>query len=379
MGSSATADPVRSPANPAVWAGVDDLLDRAPNLAALRAHGLQLLAARRWRALDETLPTDLVREEELAAVRTLLVPVLLARVRDAYGDAIIVFKGPEVATRYPDPSLRPFIDIDLLVAEPERAQSALLEQGFEEAVDSPWTAGRRRERDLFANMHHPRPLRLPGVPVKIELHRWPNWPRWLTPPAPGALSASGIPSSLDVEGVLTLPPAEHALVLAAHSWVHEPLGRLRDLLDVILISAEADRADVETLARRWGIARLWQATIRAAEASILGTRASTFAQRTWARNAPSVRERTVLESHLENWMSSYWTLAPLQATRLAASNVAWDLRPAAEETWGRKLRRAARALGNALAPKSAHDEELGTDARRFSPVTRWRKPPGPGT
>lgn len=360
-----------------IWRAVDQLIDHAPSLAALRSHRIHLLAARRWRALGRPVDPEVVREEELAAVRTLLAPALLARIRDAYDDTIVVFKGPELGTRYPDPALRPFIDLDLLVLDPERAQAALLEQGLEEVDDPPWTAGHRRERDPFARMHHTRPLQLPGVPLKVELHRWPSWPRWLTPPAPEALLANTIPSSLGVDGVMTLPPAEHALVLAAHVWVHEPLGRIRDLLDVALMAAEADREEIEALARRWGIWRLWQSTIGAAEASFLRTK-RTLAQRTWARNVPAVRERTVLESHLENWISCYWTSAPVTATRLALSNVAWDLRPATGEPWPRKLQRAARALRHALTPKSAHDEQLGTDARRFSPVTRWRKPPGPG-
>jgi hypothetical protein len=361
-----------------IWRAVDELIDRAPSLAALRSHRIHLLAARRWRVLGRAVDPEVVREEDLAAVRILLAPVLLKRIRDAYDDTIVVFKGPEVGTRYPDPTLRPFIDIDLLVRDPERAQAALLDQGLEEVDDPPWTAGRKRE-DPFAYMQHTRPLHLPGLPLKVELHRWPSWPRWLTPPAPEALLASSVPSSLGVDGVTTLAPAEHALVVAAHSWVHEPLGRLRDLLDVALMAAEADRQEVEALARRWDIGRLWQATLGAAEASLLRTRHSTLAQRTWARNVPAVRERTVLESHLETWISSYWTSAPLEATRLAISNAAWDLRPSAGEPWPRKLRRSGRAFRKALSPKSAHDEELGTDARRFSPMGRWRRPPGPGT
>jgi Uncharacterised nucleotidyltransferase len=316
-------------------------------------------------------------EEELAAVRTLLVPTLLNRIRDAYRDTIILFKGPEVATRYPDASLRSFIDLDLLVPDPEAAHAALLAAGFAEADDPPWAAGGRHRRDVFADKHHTRPLHLRPLPLKIELHRWPNWPRWLTPPSPEELFEGAVPSSVGVAGVMTLAPAAHALALATNAWVDEPLGRIRDLLDVTLIAAEADRTDIAELARRWRLDRLWRATSQAAEASLLHTRRPGFAQRTWGRNVPAARERTVLEAHFENWISSYCTLPVLGATRLAASNVVWELRPAAGESWRAKLRRVSRAAANALAPKSAHDEELGTDARRLSPVTRWREPPGP--
>lgn len=377
MSSSARADAVQARPNSEIWHVVDDLIDRAPNLPALRAHGLQLLAARRWHVQGRALPPDLAKEEELAAVRTLLVPTLLERIRAAYDGTIVVFKGPEVGARYGDPALRPFIDIDLLVADPERLHGLLLADGLEEEDDPPWAAARGRERDPFGDMHHVRPLQLPGLPLKIELHRWPSWPRWLTPPAPQPLLDSAIPSALGVEGVKTLAAAEHALVVAAHSWVHEPLGRLRDLLDIVLLASEADRSEIDELAGAWGIERLWKATIAAAEASLLQSRRTTLAQRTWARNLRAVRERSVLESHLQGWLSPYSTSAFFDATRLAVSNAAWDLRPAEGEPWLVKLRRTARAFSNALSPKSTHDNELGTEARRFSPSARWRKPPGP--
>jgi Uncharacterised nucleotidyltransferase len=364
--------------NPAIWQAVDDLVDRAPNLAALRAHGLQLLAARRRRAQARDVQPELLREEALAAVRMTLVPVLLRRIRDAYDGVIVVFKGPEVGMRYPDPELRPFVDLDLLVVNPEHAHDALLDAGFEELEDPPWAASRRSPKGSFADMHHTRPLHSPGIPLKIELHRWPSWPRWLAPPVPEGLLASAIPSMLGVDGVMTLPPAEHALVLAAHSWVNEPLGRVRDLLDVSLMAAEADQEELHALARRWGLERLSEATLSAAEASLLRTRRSTLAQRTWARNVTAMRERTVLESHLENWISCYWTSPPLSATRLAISNLTWDLLPA-EESWRNKLGRVADALRNARSPKSAHDQALGPDARRFSPSTRWQARPGPSS
>ena len=324
------------------------------------------------------MPPELAREEALAEVRTVLAPALLAQIREVCDGPLVVFKGPEVATRYPAPDLRPFIDIDFLVADPEQAHATLVEHGFEEAPDPPWAADRRRERDPFEKMHHTRPLQPPKLPLKIELHRWPSWPRWLTPPPPRAVLAHAAPSALGVDGVMTLSPASHALVLAAHSWVNDPLGRLRDLIDVTLLAAESEREEIAALAADWGIARLWSSTIEAADAALTRVQPPTLAQRTWARNLCAVRERTVLEAHLENWISSYWTTPPREATRLALSNVIWDLRPAAGEPWRKKLRRAARAFGHALSPKSAHDAELGTDARRFSPVARWRRPPGPG-
>jgi hypothetical protein len=376
-GSSSTSSNARTDAVPsptAIWRAVDDLVDRAPNLRALRAHRIHLLAARRYREQGLPVDSELEREESLSAVRTTLAPALLARIRDAHGSPIVVFKGPEVAMRYPAPELRGFVDLDLIVADPQRLHGALVGHGFEEMEDPPWAGSRA---DPFADKHHTRPLQPPGIPLKIELHRWPSWPRWLTPPPPEALLRSAVASALGVEGVLTLAPAEHALVLAAHSWVDEPLGRIRDLVDLTLLAAEADPAELDELAGSWKIERLWHATRGAAEATLLRTRPPTLPQRTWARNARTARERTVTESHVGNWVSGYWTLPPLEATRLAFSNIVWDLRPATGEPARDKLARAVRAVRHARSPKSAHDESLGKAARRFSPVRRWRRPPGP--
>src|SRR5206468_2493505 len=97
-------------------------------------------------------------------------------------------------------------------------------------------------------------------------------------------------------GLLTLPAAEHALLVAAHSWAHAPLGRIGQLLDAYLLAAGADRTALTALARQWSIERLWCTTATAADALFAGDSAS-GAMRTWARNLPTARERTVFERH----------------------------------------------------------------------------------
>jgi hypothetical protein len=355
-----------------VWEAVDRLIDRARGWPDLRAHRLHLLAARRFRALGQPVPEDVASDEAIAGVMAIATPLVLERARDASGQPLVVLKGPEVAARYPDPALRSFIDLDLLVADPDRAQAALLAAGFEEAPDPPW-AFRRRDEDLFAGRHHARPLYIPGLPLRLELHRRPSWPRWLEPPATEPLLAAAVPSATGVEGVLTLAPLHHAPILAAHSWVHEPLGRARDLLDLVLVADGLDRGELARVAHSLGIARLWNATIACADALLSTDGRRTSAQRIWARNLASVRERTVLEAHVQNWVSCLWTLPPRQGVRQAARNVLWDLRPAAEEPWRAKLRRSARAVGHAFARKSRHDEGLGVEARQLHPPKRWSR------
>lgn len=341
-------------------------------------HGIHLVAAARWRSLGRPVPPDLVEDERRAVMIGLAVPALLARVRVAYEGKIILLKGPEVAYRYTDPARRGFIDLDLFVEDVALAQRQLIASGCEEVDDPPWALqDGERDGDPFSNKHHSRPLRWPDLPLKIELHRWPNWPRWLSPPASQELFSAAVPSALDVEGILTLPPEHHALVLAAHSWVHLPLGRIRDVLDVAVMAKEAEARHVDELAESWGMGRLWRATRATADALFGEPERRTLAQRTWARNVALVRERTVFESHLSRWTSSFWSVPPLDAMRLSASNILWDLRPGAGESWATKATRTKRALGAALSPKSAHDRQLGHDARRFSPAERWRKPPGP--
>ena len=42
-----------------IWSAVDRLIDRTPDVTALRANRLHLLAARRWRELGRPIPPDL--------------------------------------------------------------------------------------------------------------------------------------------------------------------------------------------------------------------------------------------------------------------------------------------------------------------------------
>lgn len=329
-----------------MWKGVDRLLDRAPNLADLRSHRLELLAARRWRALGLPVPGELVEQERLAAVVALTAPILLERARAACDGAMILMKGPEVAARYPDPALRPFRDVDLLVEDAEATQRAFLAAGFQ-AVGDP---------ALYEDIHHLRPLAFPGLPLLVELHSRPKWIEGLEPPASAELFALATEGEAGVDGVYALPPGHHALVLAAHSWGHEPLRRLRDLVDVAAVAQGLDRGDLRELAAAWHMERAWTTTIRAADALFLGG-SPPWAVRVWARNLEKVRERTVLENHLERWLSDFWALPAPDAMSALGSTLAREIRPAPGESWGAKLSRSARAVRNALVRRSEHDLE----------------------
>lgn len=76
-------------------------------------------------------------------------------------------------------------------------------------------------------------------------------------------------------------------MIAAHTWHHEPLRTLRDLIDIAAISARVDKRELDRTAAAWGLGRLWRTTDRAIEALFYSGR-KTFPLRTWSRHLVSV-------------------------------------------------------------------------------------------
>jgi hypothetical protein len=327
----------------AVWAGVDRLCERADD-RSLVFHRLEPFAARRLRRLGREVPPELVEVERLGAAFALAATAHLTRAREAVDGPLLVVKGPELAARYPEPTLRISRDLDFVAPDPRDVQGALLAAGFVEAGDP----------DLYARAPHLIPLAWPGLPVELEVHARPNWPRWLPAPPAAELLEGAIPSAAGVEGVLAPAPERHLLVVVAHAWTHGPLQRLRDLLDVAVLAAEADAAEVERLARAWGIPKLWRTTAAVADALFLGE-PPPRALRGWAKNLAEARERTVLEQHVGRWRGWFDALPPALATRAALREVGEDLTPAPGESWGDKLDRSRRAVRNAFVRRSEHD------------------------
>ena len=119
----------RDAAPDGLWGRVDELIDRAPTTDDLRSHRLEPLAARRFRRLGSPVPDDFAAEERGAAVASLAAPLLLERVRAVYDGPAIILKGPEVAAAYPDPSLRRYADLDVVVADAPAVHRALMGPG----------------------------------------------------------------------------------------------------------------------------------------------------------------------------------------------------------------------------------------------------------
>ena len=338
-----------------VWNAVDSLVDRAPSLDDLRDHRLHLLAERRWLETGRSVPGSLTAEKALAAALFLPVPILLARVRSALTGRLFVLKGPEVARRYPDGSFRTAGDIDLLVEDTNVALATLRAAGFVPVGDP------RR----YVDIHHVQPLVWPGLPVRIELHHSPKWIDALAPPSPAELFARGVPADGLGDGIETLDPAAHALVLAVHAWAHEPLGSLRDLIDIAIVTSEADAAEIATLARRWGVFRVWRTT-RAALEALFAAGPRPVSLRIWARHLEAARGRTVAESHVEALLSPFWALPPATALKRTSDRITDELRPIPGELWRTKLARARLALRHARVRKSLHERAV-EEARLATP------------
>jgi hypothetical protein len=336
-----------------LWQAVDRLVDRAPGFAELRLHGIQLLAARRLRGLGRSLPPELVEEERHAAVRTLAVPELIRRVRETIEGPLVMMKGPEVAARYPDPALRPFRDLDMLVSNAEEAQASLLDAGFEEVGDP----------SRYADIQHLRPLRWRTLPLLIEIHDRPKWPEGMSSPKTAELVALAEPSVTGVAGVGALPRAHHAVLIAAHAWAHAPLRRLRDLVDVAAMADGVDPTEIAAVARAWSLERLWRTTRSAADSVLFGAPAPRFV-RLLGPHLFAVRERTVVENHLMLSLSPFGALPPARAARFAARAVATQLRPGTDEAWSEKGARAMRAFRNRHVTLGEHDQSAGAAERR---------------
>jgi hypothetical protein len=336
-----------------MWERIDDLTARAPGIRALRLHRLELLEARRRRAAGADVGPELRSDEATAAVAELATPVLLERIRASWDGPLVLIKGPEVALDYPGPRLRRFGDLDLVAADAPAAQAALIAAGFQEVGDPA----------IYTGIHHLRPLWWPGLPLTVELHERPKWPDGATGPGPEEMLAASVPTRLGVAGIDTLAPAHHAVVLAAHAWAHEPLGRLGHLVDVATTLERADASEVRRLAARWGCSRLWRTTECAAARLLDGGRPS-LALAVWARHLPAARERTVLEAHVAD------CFAPLSGRGRPRA-----LRRETGEAWGAKLARAAHALAHARVVKIDHD--LGREGHDAQPDAAML-PQGPG-
>jgi putative nucleotidyltransferase-like protein len=323
-----------------LWRAVEVLIDRA-TLQGVLAHKLGPLAAVRWRRLGKPLPKPLADEERAASFAMLSAVPLLRRIRDCCDGPLVLLKGPELTRLYPAKARR-FGDIDVLTPDADAVHQALKQSGFDELDELAFDPEEH---------HHLPPLRWRVIPLNVEVHGMPNWPPRAQPPSLEEILEAAGASGLEIEGLAAPHPLHHALMLAAHAWRHEPLQTLRDLVDIAAISAGQSVDDLDRAANAWGIGRIWRTTRRAADALFFGA-PRTMPLRIWARHLEAVRERTVLESHLQRSLQPFWGFPLRVALAQTVDTLHVELAPAEGETWRQKLKRVPRAVRDAGVPVS---------------------------
>jgi Uncharacterised nucleotidyltransferase len=252
LGALGRAQPVPPAPTGLDWEGLVDAAD-AEDLGPALTHALGTLGftgvppAVRHR-LTELLAAS--RARQLVMLRE-LGPVLRRCAAD--GVAVIVFKGPALAERvYPEPALRPFSDLDLLVRPADRFRMD----------DTLRALGHRRLADEhswdFDVAYDGATVYETAAGVRIDLH-WSllTEPRFAWRGDETEVWARAEPIVVAGEAALGLGREDLVLHLAAHLAVHHTLTGLLRYWDVALVlerwGAELDWPALVARAERWGL------------------------------------------------------------------------------------------------------------------------------
>lgn len=185
---------------------------------------------------------------------------LLDRIRETAISDVIVLKGPEVASLYPEPAWRNSTDLDLFSVDAEALWHALVRDGF-----APTEVSNRHDRH-----HHLVPLYLPGFRLGIEVHRSLGWPTGAAEPSPDELLRAAVGSRVHPSFRSLSPEAAFAHQLQ-HAWHGAPYGTLRDLVDLAALWERADPALLQPFLVQTRLDRLHGSTRRFAGHVIAGS------------------------------------------------------------------------------------------------------------
>jgi len=246
----------RPPEPAADWEAVVDLARRHAVAPLLY---WQLKARAQDRDRTEEGPAVAVQELRdnfyAAAARAIVAERQLAGALKALSEAeveVVVVKGTAVAVAYPDPALRVYSDLDLLVEEAalDRAEAALEKAGYHYSQPRAW---------WLAHFKHLPPMSSEEGPLPLELH-WRLDDEGTTGRLPVEdLWQRAVPWAVGGQPALRLEAVDAALHLCRHAAVQHRLHLgLRPLCDLAQVTAPWSPADWDTLADRaadYGLAR----------------------------------------------------------------------------------------------------------------------------
>jgi hypothetical protein len=209
----------------------------------------------------------------------------------------------------------------------------------------------------YAGAQHLCPLIWPGIPLVVELHRYPNSPEYLSRRRADEIIELGVPSAIGVDGVPAPAPPPTSCCWWHMAGPMTPLGRLQDLVDVAPVLSPDERKAARALAGRWGWDGMWHVATAHVDA-ILGDDPAAGAVAAWARHLCDSRSRTVLGNHLAR------LAAPASALPLTRKpgGVAWGIMKSAsrhrDESWRSKARGSRLAVVHAFMDRPSHELTL---------------------
>jgi hypothetical protein len=148
------------------------------------------------------------------------------------------------------------------------------------------------------------------------------------------------------------------LLLAAHSWNHQPLWRLSDLVDIAVLVGDAESASAAELARDWGWEAFWRVNSGVANAVLRDSADAPAAVRLCARHMFSVRERSVFENHVARFVAPVCAAPRRRVPAAIAGAIRSTVGPDRGEPWAAKAHRSRLAVAHAFMPTSAHDRSI---------------------
>ncbi|MGH2747952.1 MAG: nucleotidyltransferase domain-containing protein [Actinomycetota bacterium] len=269
----------------------------AAELVDQRLTGLAVAAAQEgWLPLEDDQAADLLERHRGAMLWVLSIERTLVALDEAFNEAgidYLVLKGPALArTFYPDPSLRAFGDLDLLIrgSDWERACTLLPALGF--------TRQHPESRPGFVDSFGKAAVHTDGTGLELDLHRRLVVGRYGLAVDTDELFENPAWCRVGARWVRTLDDG----LMFVHACMHAALGhrnpRLLPLRDVLQVAA-SDGIDWDAVAERverWSLKAVVGHAVPTA-AALLGARPAHEAASLAASLAPSRRERRWLDAY----------------------------------------------------------------------------------